>query len=108
KLEKRELPNRPDLFKALDGKKQGYLTIALLKGTRGDDLFDTARRTDDHFLVRYDLNGDGVVTPDEFPGPRTFFARIDRNGDGKYDRADRPGAKYKTPSPKAAKKWGRS
>jgi hypothetical protein len=53
KLEARA-SQRPDLFRVLDAKKQGYLTLVMLKPTRSDDLFDTARRTDDHFLVRYD------------------------------------------------------
>lgn len=110
KIEKRELPNRADLFRAFDAKTQGFIKFDDVKNARGEDLFDTARRCDDRFLARYDLDGDGVVVPGEFPGPRSFFERLDRNGDGKYDRADRGDARDKAsvvPSPKAEKKWAR-
>jgi Ca2+-binding EF-hand superfamily protein len=108
KLSKRELPERPDLFLALDLKGSGFVSLDDMKQARGEDLFDSARRTDDEFLVRYDLNGDGAVGRAEFAGPLSFFQRIDRNGDGRYDKADRAGIKEKpSPSPKAEKKWGR-
>jgi len=46
------------------------------------------------FLRDFDRNNDGVVTPDEFTGPRQVFRRLDTNGDGKVDRdegaRDRP------------------
>jgi AhpC/TSA family/EF hand len=31
---------------------------------------------------RYDKNGDGKITPEEFSGPEKLFARLDRDGDG--------------------------
>jgi len=40
------------------------------------------------FLRDFDRNNDGVVTPDEFTGPRQVFRRLDTNGDGKVDREE--------------------
>lgn len=40
------------------------------------------------FMTRYDLNGDGKVTRDEYDGPDGAFARCDANGDGLITRAD--------------------
>ncbi len=44
--------------------------------------------TGDDFVGRFDLNGDGRVTLDEFGGPPAAFQRADRNGDGAVTRAD--------------------
>ena len=40
------------------------------------------------FLSRFDLNGDKIVTPEEFAGSRAAFDRADRNGDGAITRRD--------------------
>ncbi|KAF0241998.1 MAG: hypothetical protein FD180_4141 [Planctomycetota bacterium] len=40
------------------------------------------------FMTRYDMNGDGKVTRDEFDGPDGAFGRCDANGDGIVTRAD--------------------
>ena len=43
----------------------------------------------DRDLIRdFDRNGDGVVSADEFPGPRPVFLRLDVNRDGVIDRAE--------------------
>jgi Ca2+-binding EF-hand superfamily protein len=41
------------------------------------------------FVGRFDLDGDGRVTPAEFGGPTGAFRRADRNGDGVITRGDR-------------------
>src|SRR5437899_238660 len=38
--------------------------------------------------ARYDKNGDGKITEDEFTGPPDLFERLDRDRDGKIDAAD--------------------
>ncbi len=43
----------------------------------------------DDFLERFDLDGNGRVTPEEFAGPPAAFRRMDKNGDGAITRADR-------------------
>ncbi len=37
---------------------------------------------------RQDVNGDGVVTADEFMGPPDRFEMLDANGDGAVDRKE--------------------
>ncbi len=41
------------------------------------------------FVERFDLDGDGKVTLDEFAGPTGAFRRADRSGDGTVTRQDR-------------------
>ena len=43
----------------------------------------------DEFLGRYDANGDGRVSREEFPGSAEAFRRADRNGDGCVNAQDR-------------------
>jgi Ca2+-binding EF-hand superfamily protein len=52
--------------------------------TRVKDL----RQKANTFMTRYDMNGDGKVTRDEFDGPDGAFGRCDANGDGLVTRAD--------------------
>lgn len=47
------------------------------------------RVTGDDFVQRFDLDGDGKVTPTEFGGPADAFRRADRNGDGVISKSDR-------------------
>lgn len=49
----------------------------------GDTRFDWK-----WFATRYDTNGDGVVTREEFTGPEDTFTRLDRNWDGRLTRED--------------------
>jgi hypothetical protein len=37
---------------------------------------------------RYDKDGDGKITPEEFAGPKQLFERLDRDGDGQITAAD--------------------
>jgi Ca2+-binding EF-hand superfamily protein len=40
-------------------------------------------------MARYDRNGDGRITRDEFPGDAAKFDRLDTNRDGVLSQADR-------------------
>lgn len=42
------------------------------------------------FIERFDQNGDGVVTIEEFTGPEAHFDRLDGNGDGAIDADEAP------------------
>lgn len=47
------------------------------------------RRVDFSTLARrFDADGDGQITMEEFPGQQRFFERLDRNGDGVLSKAD--------------------
>lgn len=80
-----------DRFKTIDKDGSGYLERpeieAYLKKINGD-----ARKRLAEFIAKYDLNNDGKVTRDEFPGSDAVFARLDRNKDGVVDEKDAPGA----------------
>lgn len=54
---------------------------------------------------RFDADGDGMITSEEFRGPEEFFARLDRNEDGKLTRVDFQRAqRERKPAPKGAGK----
>ncbi|MGD9368263.1 MAG: EF-hand domain-containing protein [Desulfobacteraceae bacterium] len=42
------------------------------------------------FIQRFDQNGDGLVSADEFPGNQEQFQRLDLDGDGYLDTAEAP------------------
>ena len=42
------------------------------------------------FFQRFDLNGDGRISKDEFTGPDEMFGRLDRNGDGQISKDEAP------------------
>jgi Ca2+-binding EF-hand superfamily protein len=42
------------------------------------------------FIERFDQNGDGVITIEEFTGPERHFDRLDSNGDGAIDGDETP------------------
>jgi Ca2+-binding EF-hand superfamily protein len=80
-----------DRFKSLDKDGSGYLERpeieAIVKKLAAD-----ARKRLAEFIDRYDLNHDGKVTREEFPGSDAVFARLDRNKDGVVDDRDAPNA----------------
>jgi Ca2+-binding EF-hand superfamily protein len=55
------------------------------------DAMDKRRYEESYgFLERFDLDGDGKVTRDEFTGPALLFERKDKNRDGVIDTSDHP------------------
>ncbi len=80
RLDKEEFEMRY-LFVRVDLDRDGYVTKSEIerfkRSIEGSDFVD-----------RYDLNGDGKVTPDEFGGAGEVFRRLDRNGDGTVTRRE--------------------
>jgi Ca2+-binding EF-hand superfamily protein len=92
-------------FEAWDRDRDGRLTTGEFRGP--GELFPMIDRNRDavlsrvevetflrevnevEFLKKYDGNGDGRVTRDEFPGTDEVFRRADRSGDGAVTAADR-------------------
>jgi Ca2+-binding EF-hand superfamily protein len=70
------------LFKKIDRNRDAAVTeeelLRYKRAFEGDD-----------FLQKFDLNGDGRVTPAEFGGSRAAFDRADRNRDGVISARDR-------------------
>ena len=42
------------------------------------------------FIDRFDQDGDGLVSSDEFPGPEPIFDELDSDGDGYLSTAEAP------------------
>ena len=42
------------------------------------------------FIQKFDQNGDGKVSKEEFPGPEDHFTNLDANGDGFIDQSEAP------------------
>lgn len=82
RIDSNEWLERKELFPRIDADRDGGVTAAELaryeRSIEGES-----------FGERFDLNGDGKVTLEEFGGPRDAFRRADRNGDGVVNGRDR-------------------
>ncbi|MCA8958310.1 MAG: EF-hand domain-containing protein, partial [Planctomycetes bacterium] len=82
RLELKEFVSMKELFAAIDLNRDAAVTeLELLRFKKS---FEGSS-----FLDRFDLNGDGKVTREEFAGTRAAFDRADRNGDGVISARDR-------------------
>ncbi len=82
RLEPAEWKERKYLFARVDQNRDAMVTK--------DEVARYERSVEGTtFVERFDLDGDGRVTLEEFGGARAAFARADRNGDGVVTRADR-------------------
>lgn len=82
RLEASEFLERKELFPRIDADRNGFVTR--------EEVSRYARSVENEgFLERFDLDGDGKVTFEEFGGPLEVWRRLDRNGDGVITAADR-------------------
>jgi Ca2+-binding EF-hand superfamily protein len=71
-------------FSEIDADGDGVLSKAEI-----EDSMDRVRNEEAYGIFeRYDLDGDGRITREEFTGPAAVFERLDKNRDGVLDKAD--------------------
>jgi len=76
-------------FAEMDTNNDGVISLEEAERALGH----RAKESDFGLLDRYDADGDGQVTREEFTGPGGLFDRLDKNGDGVIDRRDKPDRK---------------
>lgn len=88
KVGKDEFPHERR-FTEMDADGDGFLSKEEIE----EALDKRLRESNVGFFERFDLNGDGKVTREEFTGPAAVFEKKDRNNDGVIDANDKPGRK---------------
>jgi Ca2+-binding EF-hand superfamily protein len=83
-----------DLFKALDTNHNGELSEAEFAHLH--EAMQTLMRQ--KMFAKLDTNGDGVLTPDEFPAFPKRVSAMDTDGDGKVTRQEMRAAKQAPPA----------
>jgi Ca2+-binding EF-hand superfamily protein len=94
-------PMAAERFKAADKDGSGFLEKAELEGMAAE-AGRAQRASLPEFVKRFDENGDGKVSREEFKGAPAIFDRMDRNKDGFVGPGDE--APAGNPEPPAAPK----
>jgi len=75
-------------------------TIVAVTPAAAQEQDDTTEKDVPRFIQRYDQDGDGMVSMEEFPTAEEQFQRLDENDDGRIDAVEAPGRRPKRPSGK--------
>lgn len=110
KLDASEFP-RPEMFQRLDENGDGYLTPEELerarqRGRQGRGGRGGGQGSQGQGLDRFDRDGDGRISRDEFPGSDERFEQLDRNQDG-WITPDEQGGAPRSPRPGGSGPGGR-
>jgi hypothetical protein len=85
KVSKEEFPGSQEQFTNLDTNGDG--TIDASEAPKGPPRHGMKGGG---FIQRFDKDGDGKVSKEEFPGPQDHFTTLDTNGDGYIDASEAP------------------
>jgi len=83
-----EFPGPDECFASLDTNGDGNIDATEAAQTPGRPCPQWKRGG--NFIQKFDKDGDGKVSKDEFPGPEERFTRLDSNGDGYIDSSETP------------------
>ncbi len=85
KVSQEEFPGPAEHFNKLDTNGDGYIDASEApKGPPHHGMMGGG------FIKKFDKDGDGKVSQDEFPGPAEHFKELDASGDGYIDAAEAP------------------
>jgi Ca2+-binding EF-hand superfamily protein len=90
RLSHKELDHFPGTLERFDQNKDGELDLKELETAVTAARAEGPFAAFDDFFTRYDLDQDGVVSRQEFPGSDALFARVDLDGDGAISAKDAP------------------
>ena len=84
KLSKDEFPGSDKAFGKLDQNQDGYID----KGEAHKARKERSQKKTQAYLIKYDKNGDGKLSKDEFSGSDEAFEKFDKNQDGYIDEIE--------------------
>ena len=84
KLSKDEFPGSDNAFDNLDKNQDGYID----KDEARKAPKKQSKKGEKGYINKYDKDGDGKLSKDEFPGSDNAFDNLDKNRDGYIDKSE--------------------
>jgi Ca2+-binding EF-hand superfamily protein len=84
KISKDEFKGSDKAFDNLDKNQDGYID----KDEAQKDRKKQSKKGEKGYINKYDKDGDGKLSKDEFPGSDKAFSNLDKNQDGYIDKSE--------------------